>query len=76
VASLRLFGSAVRLEAGPASDLDFVVEFSRPVGLFHFFRLQHWLEELFGVEKVDLVERSALHPELRRRILAEAVDVA
>jgi len=76
VASLALFGSAARDEAGLRSDIDLLVEFARPVGLFDFFRLQHWLEEILGVEKVDLVEKGALHPALSQRVLAEAIHVA
>jgi len=76
VASLALFGSAVRDQAGPASDIDLLVEFAHPVGLFDFFRLQHWLEEILGVEKVDLVEKGALHPALSQPVQEEAVRVA
>ncbi|MBI5523101.1 MAG: nucleotidyltransferase family protein [Desulfarculus sp.] len=76
VASLALFGSAAREQAGPASDIDLLVEFARPVGLFDFFRLQHWLEEILEVERVDLVEKGALHPALSQRVLDEAIRVA
>ena len=43
VKSLALFGSAVRGEAKPTSDIDILVEFDRPIGLFDFIRLQHRL---------------------------------
>ena len=76
VTSLALFGSAARNESSIESDVDFLVEFDRPVGLFHFFSVQHRLEEILGVRKVDLVQRGALHPALREHILAEAIDVA
>jgi predicted nucleotidyltransferase len=39
VKSLALFGSVVRDEARPSSDVDLLVEFSRPVGLFGLFAL-------------------------------------
>jgi predicted nucleotidyltransferase len=76
VTSLALFGSAARNESSSESDVDLLVEFDEPVGLFHFFSVQHRLEEILGVRKVDLVQRGALHPALRDRILAEAVHVA
>ncbi|MCB2185516.1 MAG: nucleotidyltransferase family protein [Deltaproteobacteria bacterium] len=76
VRRLSLFGSAVRNEANPGSDVDLLVELSRPMGLFDFFRLQHRLEEILGVEKVDLVQPGALHPDLKENILAEARHVA
>jgi uncharacterized protein len=37
VKSLALFGSSARNEAGVGSDVDLLVEFDRPVGLFAFF---------------------------------------
>jgi predicted nucleotidyltransferase len=40
VRSLDLFGSVARGEAGADSDVDLLVEFDKPVGLFHFFRVQ------------------------------------
>ena len=76
VARLRLFGSAARGDSRPDSDIDFLVEFGRPVGLFDFFRLQHDLERILGVQRVDLLSPSAIKPSLRRQILEEAVDVA
>lgn len=76
VRRLSLFGSLARQEAGEKSDVDLLVEFSRPVSLFEHFQLQHRLEEMLGVEKVDLVQAGALHPELKEAILAEAEHVA
>ncbi len=76
VASLALFGSLARDEAGDQSDVDLLVEFNQPVGLFHFFRLQHHLENILGVPKVDLVEKTAVHPGLKDTLLSEAVHVS
>jgi len=73
VRSLALFGSVVRGEAKPDSDVDILVEFSKPVGLFGFIRLKHRLEEILG-RSVDLVTRAALKPQLRDRILEECVN--
>lgn len=76
VVRLRLFGSVARGDARPDSDIDLLVEFGRPVGLFDFFRLQHDLERILGVPRVDLLSPSAIKPSLREHILEEAVDVA
>ena len=76
VVSLTLFGSAAREEASEESDIDLLVEFDCAIGVFHFFKVQHRLEEILGVAKVDLVQREAVHPALRDSILAEAIDVA
>lgn len=73
--TLDLFGSVARGEANEASDVDLLVEFVRPVGLFHFFRVQRRLEEILG-RTVDLVMRDAVKPQLRERIFAEAVRAA
>ena len=75
VTSLALFGSVVRNEAMEGSDIDLLVEFKHPVGVFQVFRVQHRIEEILGVPEVDLVQRGAVHPALRDRIYREAVDV-
>ena len=72
VESIDVFGSVARDEAGPESDVDLLVEFSRPVGLFHFFDVQERLQDILGA-KVDLGMPSALKPRMRARVLAEAV---
>ncbi len=75
VQSLALFGSVARNEAGSASDVDLLVEFNRPVGLFGLFALQDRLEELFGC-KVDLGTPDSLKPRLRPAVMSELVYVS
>jgi hypothetical protein len=72
VKSLAVFGSVARDEARPDSDVDVLVEFGRPVGLFDFVRVQIRLEEILGC-RVDLATPDALRPSMRERILSEAV---
>ena len=74
VASLSLFGSVARNSARQSSDVDLLVEFTRPVGLFHILRTADHVSGLLGGVEVDLVERAALLPVLRDAILAQAVD--
>ncbi len=76
VASLALFGSTARDQAQDDSDVDLLVKFNRPVGLFDVFRLQHRIEELLNVSRVDLVQRGAEHPALRDSIYKDAIHVA
>ena len=76
VTSLALFGSVVRDQAREGGDIDLLVEFECPVGVFHFFRVQHRIEEILGVSKVDLIQRGAVHPALQERIYGETVNVA
>ncbi|GBE15196.1 nucleotidyltransferase domain protein [bacterium BMS3Abin14] len=75
VSALSLFGSVVRGEEGPGSDVDLLVEFNEPVGMFTFIRLKNHLEKLLGA-KVDLVTPEALKERLRDRILKEAIRAA
>jgi hypothetical protein len=69
-----LFGSAARDEASADSDVDLLVEFSQPVGLFQFFELQQRLEELL-VCKVDLGTPRSLKPRIKEHVLQEAIRV-
>ena len=73
VKSLAVFGSVVRGEARPDSDVDLLVEFDRPTGLFGLLDVKYRLEKILGL-RVDLVGRSGVHPALRDRVYAEAVD--
>ena len=74
VGSLGLFGSYVRREAGPASDLDVLVRFHRTPGLIRFVELENYLSDLLGIP-VDLVMADALKPNVARRVLAEVEPV-
>jgi predicted nucleotidyltransferase len=76
VVSLAVFGSVARDDSSQKSDIDLLVEFDRDISLFHLFGIQHRLEDIIGVSKVDLIQKSAVHPALRERILSEAVNVA
>jgi uncharacterized protein len=71
---LRVYGSVARGEARPDSDIDLLVDFYRPLGLFEFIGIQHDFEDRLGI-KVDLATQNSLHPALKDKILAEARDV-
>jgi len=74
VKSIGFFGSYVRSEQKRSSDLDVLVEFSEPIGLFKFIELEDFLTEKLGV-KVDLVMRDSLKPRIKESILREAVYI-
>ena len=74
VKELSLFGSHARGDAGPSSDIDFIVEFDR-TSFDNFMGLKEFLESLFE-RRVDLVIKGAIKERLRDRILAEAVRAA
>ncbi len=75
VKSLALFGSTARNEATVQSDVDLLVEFAWPVGLFEFIDLKNYLEELLQ-SRVDLGTLASMRPRLRESVLREAVYVS
>jgi len=75
VKSLALFGSIARGEERADSDVDILVEFSKPVGLFEFIRLKRSLEGLLG-RPVDLATPAAIREKMREQVLREAVYAA
>src|SRR4051812_3934186 len=74
VRRLALFGSALRDDFGPGSDVYVLVEFEpgRPPGL-SFFRMQEELCELFG-RAVDLHTPASLSRYFRNQVLSAAED--
>ena len=74
VTSIRVFGSVARGDAGPDSDVDFLIESGPnrtpwfPAGLIVD------LEDLLG-RRVDVASPNALHWYLKDRILREAVPL-
>jgi predicted nucleotidyltransferase len=61
ITELAFFGSVLREDFGPSSDIDLLVSFSprTKISLFDLVRMQNELKEIFGRE-VDLVERGAI----------------
>lgn len=74
VKRIGVFGSVARSEETGQSDLDLLVEFSKPVGFITFMRLENFLSERLG-ERLDLVTADSLKPVIRQDVLAEVVYV-
>lgn len=74
VKSLALFGSVVRDESRPESDVDILVEFEGRATFDRYMELKFFLEDLLGCQ-VDLVTSKALKPRLRPYVEKEAVYV-
>jgi predicted nucleotidyltransferase len=69
---LALFGSVLREDFGPNSDVDVLVEFEPGVRTgFKFFAIQQELAEIIG-RKVDLNTPECLSKYFRHQVLAEA----
>jgi predicted nucleotidyltransferase len=70
VSNVGVFGSVVRGEAGPDSDIDFLVD-GLENAAWGGGRLMIELQELLG-RRVDLVSEGDLHRLIRDRVLEEA----
>jgi len=70
VKTIGVFGSFSRGDERGGSDIDMLVEFSKPVGFFKFIELEEFLGKLTG-KKVDLVTKKALKPAIKNEIMQE-----
>ncbi len=75
IQSLAFFGSVVREDFGPLSDIDVLVAF-KPGHIpgFDFFAIEAELSQLLG-HKVDLQTANFLNPEIRQTAQSECVTV-
>ncbi len=73
ICRLSLFGSVLRDDFGPDSDVDVLVEFDpeAKVGLIRFAGIEIELSQLLG-RKVDLQTPGSLSKHFRDQVLAEA----
>ncbi len=73
IRKLALYGSVLRDDFRPDSDVDVLVEFDpcHPVG-FRIVDIEEELSKLLGGHRVDLVAEKYLNPRLRQRVLADA----
>lgn len=73
---LSLFGSVLRDDFGPDSDVDVLVEFEpgETPGFFEYVGMELELTELFG-RKVDLLTAGFLSPYFREEVLREALPI-
>lgn len=72
--SLGIFGSYIHNQQTPASDLDILVEFEKPISLFSFVAVEQELSDLLGVP-VDLVMKESLKPHIGQIILNEVIPI-
>jgi hypothetical protein len=71
---VRVFGSVARGDNTNVSDVDFLIKPRVGCSLFDLGGLLEDLQELLGC-KVDLVPEDGLKPQLRERVLREAVSL-
>lgn len=72
--NVRIFGSVVRGEAGPESDVDILVDLEPGRSLLDHAALLLELQDLLGC-KVDVVTERGLRARIRDRVLQEAVPL-
>jgi len=68
--NIRIFGSVVRGEAGPDSDIDFLVDAGPTTSSWFPAGLMLDLEKMLG-RRVEIVTEKALNPYIRDHVLAE-----
>ena len=75
IRKLSLFGSVLRDDFGPSSDVDVLVEFEsdKVPGYFRFFDMEEELSTLFEGRKIDIRTPKDLSRYFRARVLASAV---
>ncbi len=76
IKNLGLFGSYIRGENSPSSDIDILIEYdeSKSFSIFTIIALEDFLTKLFNI-KVDLVNKKSIKPDLKDYILNEVVFV-
>ena len=74
IRKLALFGSVLRDDFGPESDIDVLVEFDSgaEVGFFELYDMEQELAAILGVRRVDLNTPACLSQYFRQQVLAEA----
>ncbi|MBM4147010.1 MAG: nucleotidyltransferase family protein [Nitrospira sp.] len=74
IRNIAVFGSYVRGEQKKRSDLDLLAEFNGPIGLLDLIGAEQYLSKILKT-KVDLIPKNDVRPELKAKILREAVTV-
>jgi hypothetical protein len=74
VKSIGIFGSVARDENTGKSDLDLLVDFSEPVGMFKFLELRDYLCDALNID-VDLTTPRALKPAIKRNVEKDVLYV-
>ena len=72
--NVRVFGSVIRGDAGPESDIDFLIDVGDDHSPFFPGGLLADLEDLLGM-RVDIVTEKSLHWYIRGRVLKEAAPL-
>lgn len=69
---VTVFGSYVRNEETPESDIDVMVDFKQPITLFDFAGYQIELQDKIGM-KVDLIMEGGMNPLIEKYAMKDFV---
>jgi hypothetical protein len=74
ISKLAVFGSVLREDFSPESDVDFLVEFEpgHTPGFLRLYDIEQELSELVGGRRVDMLTPKFLNHRIRDRVLREA----
>lgn len=74
ISYLALFGSHARGEQKPNSDLDLLINFSKPVDFFELYDIEQQLSKIFG-KKIDLVTTKGLSKHIKPYIQKDLTPI-
>lgn len=74
IKKIGIFGSFARGDMTKKSDIDILIEFAHPIGLFKFVELEQKLSTILG-RRVDLVTKQALKPLIKKEVLQQTIYV-
>ena len=74
IKKLSLFGSVLREDFGPESDVDVLVEFvpEARVGFFELFDMEEELSDILGGVKIDIRTPNEISRYFRNKVISEA----
>ena len=74
IVRISFFGSVLREDFGPESDVDVLVEFKpgQVPGFIRLYQLEKQLSQLLGHPKIDLVTPKSINRRIRHQVLTEA----
>ena len=75
VKRLALFGSVLRDDFGPDSDVDVLIEFRDDFEGKRIYRIFDELSELFGGHTIDLVEVEFLNPRMKKALQRDVEEL-
>jgi len=74
VKKIGIFGSVAKGQQRSGSDLDILIEFSKPISFFQFIELEEFLSKILN-KKVDLVSKKGLKQAIKKQVLKEVIYV-